>query len=80
LREWPFCTDVGRSDLHEEIWRATRGKITIEVSPPGRRVRAPFLYRATIRINGAEFVNDSGVRIREVRPITLTALVGGFVG
>jgi hypothetical protein len=80
LREWPFCTDVGRSGLHEEIWRATRGTITIELSQPGGRVRAPFLYRAAIRISGAEFVNDSGVRVREVLPITLTALVGGFGG
>jgi hypothetical protein len=33
-------------------------------------------YRATVRIVGAEFVSESGVRVRQVQPITLTAMVG----
>ncbi len=66
--------------MPEETWRATRGSITIELSPPGIRASAPFLYRATIRLVGAEFVNSAGVRVQERQPITLTALVGGFAG
>jgi hypothetical protein len=80
LRDWPFCTDVGRPAMPEETWRATRGTVTVELSAPGVRARAPFLYRATIRIVGAEFINGSGVRVQSVQPITLTALVGGFAG
>jgi hypothetical protein len=79
VRSWPFCSDVGQV-LHEETWRATRGDVTIELSPPGIRARAPFLYRATIRIVGAEFVNASGVRVTLQQAITLTAIVGGGVG
>jgi hypothetical protein len=79
VRSWPFCSDVGQV-LQEETWRATRGAVTIELSPPGIRARAPFLYRATIRIVGAEFVNASGVRVTLQQAITLTAIVGGGVG
>lgn len=79
LSSLPFCTDVITSGT-TEAWRATGGTVTIELSAPGVRVRQPNLYRATIRINGAEFVNGSGVRIRQVQPITLTALVGGIFG
>ena len=80
VRSWPFCSDIGRPALPEEIWRATRGSVTIELSPAGIRARAPFLYRARIRIVGAEFVNASGVRVTLQQAITLTAIVGGGVG
>jgi hypothetical protein len=79
LRSWPFCTDVGMSEM-TEAWRATRGTVAVELSAPGIRGREPNLYRATIRIVGAEFVNSSGVRVKQVRPITLTAIVGWLSG
>jgi hypothetical protein len=77
---WPFCTDFFVSGTATEAWRATAGTVTIELSAPGVRAREPNLYRATIHIVGAEFVNRSGVRVRQVRPITLTALVGQIFG
>jgi hypothetical protein len=80
LRSWPFCTDFFASGTSTEAWRATAGTVTIELSTPGISVRQPNLYRATIRVTGAEFVNSSGVRVRQVRPITLTALVGQIFG
>jgi hypothetical protein len=43
-------------------------------------VNQPHLYRVTIRIDGAEFVNAAGVRIRQVQPITLSALAGSMFG
>jgi hypothetical protein len=75
----PFCTDVGEP-RDPEVWRAIGGSVTIELSAPGARVAQPALYRATIRIEGAEFVSATGARVRQVRPITLVALVGGVVG
>ena len=54
--------------------------VTIELSPPGVDKRAPFMYRATIRITGAEFVNATGGRAKQTAPITLTALVGWMAG
>jgi hypothetical protein len=78
VRSSPFCTDVGYPPAQEETWHATRGTVTIELSPPGIRVNAPFLYRAMIRIVGTEFVNGAGVRVKQGRPITLTAIVGGI--
>jgi hypothetical protein len=76
----PFCTDSGGSEGPPETWRATRGTVTIELSPPGVRAGLPAAYRATIRIVGAEFVSASGVRVKQVQPITLTAIVGLVYG
>jgi hypothetical protein len=79
VRSWPFCTDV--LTLHpEEKWRVVRGTMTIELAPPGGNPRAPYEYRATIRIVGAEFVSATGVRVRQVQPITLSAMVGSMFG
>jgi hypothetical protein len=80
VRSWPFCTDAGSPHASEETWRATRGTVTIELSPRGVRARSPFAYRATIRIVGAEFVNAAGVRVKQVQPITLSAIVGWMTG
>jgi hypothetical protein len=80
VQHWPFCTDERLPPAPEETWRATRGTVTIELTQPGVRTRTPFLYRATIRIVGAEFVNGSGVRVKQAQPITLTAMVGSMAG
>ena len=72
VRSWPFCAhDVGRQV--EETWRATKGSVTIEVSPRGVGGRLAR-YRATIRLVGAEFVNGAGVRVTQVHPIALTVI------
>ena len=78
-----FCSDVGKPILPgpaglDETWRAVAGTITIELSPPGVRARSPRLYRASIRLTNAEFVNGSGARVRQAQPITLSAIVGGW--
>jgi hypothetical protein len=80
-----FCSDVGHGTetgpgALDETWRAVSGTITIELSPPGVRARSPQLYRATVRISGAEFVNGSGARVRQTQPIALSAIVGGWFG
>ena len=80
VRSWPFCTDAPMSMGPRETWRATRGTVTIELSPPGVGAPTPSAYRATIRIAGAEFVSASGVRVKQVQPITLTAIVGWLPG
>ena len=81
VRSSPFCNDVRSTENSPEQWRAIGGTVTIEVSPPGILAREPSLYRATIRIVGAEFVNATGGRVKQLQPIVLTALVGGgYVG
>jgi hypothetical protein len=80
-RSMPFCSDLRLLPPEpEETWRGTGGTVTIHLSPSGVRSEAAFMYRATIRIDGAEFVNTSGVRVRQARPITLTAIVGWVSG
>jgi hypothetical protein len=79
LRSWPFCTDVGqRYDVPPELWRAVGGTVTIEVSRTTDGRALPM--RATVRIDGSEFVRDDGVRVRQTRPVVLTGLVGRSSG
>ena len=58
----------------------TRGIVTVVLTPPGVVAYAPWMYRATIQVVGAEFVNSSGARVTLAHPITLTAIVGGVSG
>jgi hypothetical protein len=58
-RRWPsfpFCTDIGPIGIVEEVWRPTRGTVTIQLSPAGVSPRTPRSPRATVRISGAQFV------------------------
>ena len=79
-RSFPFCTDVVLPDVVEDVWRPTRGTVTLQLVPGVFPVRAPHLARATIRISGAQFVNAAGDRVDQTQPITLTAIVGGMAG
>jgi hypothetical protein len=81
VRNMPFCTDVIDGQLKSEEWRAVAGTITLDASAPGISTSYPsWMYRTTITLTGAEFVNSSGERVRQVAPITLQAFVGGVVG
>jgi len=67
-----FCSDahVGPRPAIEP-WRATKGTLTMSVSPGDGQPRSRKVYRATIRIDGAEFVNNDGVRVVQSQPIVL---------
>jgi hypothetical protein len=80
LRSFPFCTDAPGGTGPEETWRAARGTVTIELSPPGVLANAPQAYRATVHIVGAEFVSATGVRVRQTQAITLSAIVVWIFG
>jgi hypothetical protein len=71
-QRFPFCTDVSGDE--GEVWRGVAGTATIEVAPTFR-VREPEVYRATIRLTGAEFVSATGARVRQSQPITLSTIV-----
>ena len=79
-RESPFCTDLRDGSIDERVWRAVSGRITIELTAPGVSARHPAFYRATVRIEGAEFVGSGGRRVRQTAPIVITALVGMLFG
>jgi hypothetical protein len=81
MRSMPFCSDVRDPSLQSEEWRAVAGTVTVEISPPGIRASYPsWMYRATVTITGAEFVDRSGARVRQRGPITLKAFVGSAIG
>lgn len=80
--DWGLCTDVQglQHGDEDETWRAVSGRLTIQIAPPGIRVSQPWLYRASIRISGAEFVGPTGTRVRLSGPVTMTAWVGSSGG
>jgi hypothetical protein len=62
-----------------EEWQAIGGQITIELVPTVT-VHGESRQRARIRLVGAVFVNAQGVRVMQVKPIVLTAIVGWVPG
>jgi len=80
MRSLPFCTDlILVPGVANERWRAIAGLITIEMAPITDVIEPPR-QRATIRLTGAVFENEEGVRVTQTQPIALTALVGWFSG
>jgi hypothetical protein len=77
-----FCSDVTILDQSNtpEIWQAVAGTITIELSPPGIRARAPHLRRATLTLSDVVLQNAAGTRVRVSRAVRLTAIVGAMGG
>jgi hypothetical protein len=80
VRSWPFCTDVFTNVDPTAVWKATAGTVTIQLSAPVATASGLSAYRATVQIFGAEFVSSTGSRIKQVRPIILSALVGWVSG
>jgi len=83
-RQFYFCSDVvmpkAPGSIGPELWRAVAGTITVEVSPPGIRARAPHLRRATLTLRNVVLQNAGGTRVTMPRPVTLTAIVGSGAG
>ena len=82
-RRFDFCSDVvvQESDSLQPVrWRAIAGSITIELSPPGVRARAPHLRRATVTLSNVVLRNAAGTTVRVAGPVRLTAIVGWFLG
>ena len=71
----PFCTDVGYEKPTETVWHAVSGGVTIQLSPTGVVARQPNARYATIQIIGAEFVSETGARVRQSHPVAFTTLV-----
>ena len=75
LRRSPFCNQVVEAN-NEAVWRAVRGRVTIFLSSPrSARSDLPETYRATVRLDGVEFVSNTGQRIRTTSSIELTGPV-----
>ena len=71
-----FCAGESRTGVVEEVWRATRGTLTVDQSPRGVDPRAPNEYRVTVRISGARFVSASGAFVEQRDTITLSGFAG----
>jgi len=70
-----FCSDAYVDPRPAiEPWRATKGTLTMSVPPGDGQPRSRKVFRATIRIDGAEFVNSDGVRVVQSQPIVLAVV------
>jgi hypothetical protein len=75
-RQSQFCGGGNRSGVVDEVWRATRGTLTVDLSPRGVDPRSPALYRVTVRLSGARFVSKSGAFVDQRDVITLSGFAG----
>lgn len=74
------CSDVRDPGPSPEPWTAVAGTVSVQLLT-GQLRRQPGMYRATVQIVGAEFVNATGGRVRQTQPIVFTAvIVGGVSG
>lgn len=76
-RRWNLCSDVrSPADGRVEIeWRASSGTLVVDRSPDGIWPTAPASYRIRLKLVGAEFVNDAGLRVRQQAAIELATVV-----
>jgi TPR repeat protein len=77
-RQFDFCSDViityGPDWVGPETWRGVAGTVTIELSGPGIRTRAPNARRATLTLNNVVLRNGAGVTLT-LPPTKLTPIV-----
>ncbi len=77
--QFQFCSDVmyvpSPGSIGPQIWRAVAGTMTIALSPPGIRARAPDSRRATIALTDVVLQNEAGTTVKVARPARLTTIV-----
>jgi hypothetical protein len=77
-RQFGFCSDViityGPDWVGPETWRGVAGTVTIDLSGPGIRARAPNARRATLTLNNVVLRNGAGVTLT-LPPTKLTPIV-----
>ena len=77
-RQFDFCSDVSTpqpaGSVGPAVWRAISGSVTIELSAPGIRARAPHLRRVTVTLRNLVLENAVGTRITIASPVRLTAI------
>ena len=82
-KRFNFCSDVRIVETpsnEPEVWKAVAGTITVELSPPGIRARAPHLQRVTLTLKDVVLQNEVGTRVHVSRPVRISAIVGSMWG
>ena len=77
----PNCRDVtihevGKPSAKPVRWQAVRGRLVVNRGPSGIRPDEPWLFRATLRLEGVTFRSDTGQTMKMERPFTWEGDVG----
>lgn len=77
----PNCSDVTIYEVGKPLevpvrWQAVRGRLVVDRGPRGIRPDEPWLFRATLRLEGVTFRSASGQTIRMERLFTWEGDVG----
>jgi hypothetical protein len=76
-----YCSDVGPSAKAVATWRAVAGKATLIIGEPGGVPGAgPFVYKATLRVDGLTIVGPDGRKLSASAPVVLSGTVGWVSG
>lgn len=77
----PNCSDVTIHEVGKPLampvrWQAVGGRLVVDRGPRGMRPDEPWLFRATLRLEGVTFRSATGQTMKMERPFTWVGDVG----
>jgi len=79
----PYCNDLGPFARPAVTWRAVAGTATLTIGKPGEELAPgsqPFMYKATLRVDGLIIVGPDGRKLSASTPFVLSGTVGWVAG
>lgn len=78
----PYCNDLGPFARPATTWRAVAGTATLTIGKPGEVPPGsqPFMYKATLRVEGLIIVGPDGRKLSAPAPVVLSGTVGWVAG
>jgi hypothetical protein len=80
--ELPYCDDMGPFARPAARWRAVAGTATLTIGKPGEVPPGsqPFMYKASLRVDGLTLAGPDGRKLGASTPVVLSGTVGWVAG